>query len=956
MIEITANTRQATVTNKELLTTGSAGIVVQFTLSDDFAGLACMAVFRQGEDGKKVDVALDNTTACVVPAEVLTEEGEVLFIGIYGANGQGTIIIPTVWAAAGVVKPGTDPNTPAEAEPTPEIWAQILSIASDAGQEAGDALTMATRAANAAEEAVNSCAEDRAAADFAMTQAQAASNSAVAASESTRTNSLKAEGYAVGTQDGDEVESGTYYQNNASYYASLAQHYSGTAATSAQSANSYKNQASTYATNASNSAVNASSSKTAAEGYAKGTSGGTPVSGSSQYYHNNAEWYSKQSKSWAVGGTSTRTGEDTDNAKYYSEQAETAVGSIGDSVEEAHEYATASRRWAVGGTHTVEDEDTDNAKYYSEQAANYAQAADDWLDENVAQETGYVLDRSLTLSNAAAPADLVGDLKSEINSFTQKKSPNIFDGDFDESGYIDDGVDKSSSSFKRTSKYYPIDAVNDGSLYAVLTETVDVFSILFFDSTKTWISNATVNNTLTKTITLPATARFFRAYTRTTFAGNVTLSLTPVSSYIPYAEGLKLADDLVDYESLASDLSGLFQFNPGVNIFDGNYDESGWIDDGVDKSSSSYVRTSNYYPIDASKGNLFVYHENSGTVSLLFYDSTKTWIRNANIGGAGTTTVSIPSNAAYYRSYKNVSVTDGITFAYTSVSSYIPYAVHLAIKDDSITYDMLTDDVKSRLGVPLIGKTIAFMGDSVIGNFYDSTGIPAIVAEKTGATVINCGFGGTRMAYNHGESIQYTYMNAISGAGLAGAIASGTWTDQDAAIAGLTGVPDYFSERLTTLKGIDWSEVDFIMWEYGTNDFANGVELEDTNDPTNLFAYENAYRYAIETILTEYPNIRIIPITPTYRWYQSGGVFTEDSNTHTETDYGGSTHKLTDFVAMAEEVSKDYQLPCIDDYYTLGANQYTRLAYFDSTDGTHPNASGRQRMAEHISAQLMSLV
>ena len=40
MIQITADTRRAVVTNKELLTTGSAGIQVQFTLSEDWAGLA----------------------------------------------------------------------------------------------------------------------------------------------------------------------------------------------------------------------------------------------------------------------------------------------------------------------------------------------------------------------------------------------------------------------------------------------------------------------------------------------------------------------------------------------------------------------------------------------------------------------------------------------------------------------------------------------------------------------------------------------------------------------------------------------------------------------------------------------------------------------------------------------------------------------------------------------------
>lgn len=45
-------------------------------------------------------------------------------------------------------------------------------------------------------------------------------------------------------------------------------------------------------------------------------------------------------------------------------------------------------------------------------------AVEDWLEDNILQETGYVLDRSLTANNAAAPADLVGDLKNEITQIT----------------------------------------------------------------------------------------------------------------------------------------------------------------------------------------------------------------------------------------------------------------------------------------------------------------------------------------------------------------------------------------------------------------------------------------------------------------------------------------------------------------------------------------------------------
>ena len=98
-------------------------------------------------------------------------------------------------------------------------------------------------------------------------------------------------------------------------------------------------------------------------------------------------------ESWAVGGTGSREGEDTDNAKYYAEtaadSAEAAAGSAeaaadsadtaADSADTAASKAAAaassaseSESWAVGGTGTRAGEDTDNAKYYAQIAEQIA--------------------------------------------------------------------------------------------------------------------------------------------------------------------------------------------------------------------------------------------------------------------------------------------------------------------------------------------------------------------------------------------------------------------------------------------------------------------------------------------------------------------------------------------------------------------------------------------------------
>lgn len=48
----------------------------------------------------------------------------------------------------------------------------------------------------------------------------------------------------------------------------------------------------------------------------------------SETYMNNANTYATKAQSYAVGGTGSRTGEDTDNAKYFYEQLQTLMGQL----------------------------------------------------------------------------------------------------------------------------------------------------------------------------------------------------------------------------------------------------------------------------------------------------------------------------------------------------------------------------------------------------------------------------------------------------------------------------------------------------------------------------------------------------------------------------------------------------------------------------------------------------
>lgn len=118
-------TRKAFVVETQLLTSGSVGIEVEFSFSDAWDDLNKVAVFRGS--GANIDMVLTGDS-CTVPPEVLAQPGGHLMIGVYGTNGAGTIVIPTVWANAGPILLGAIPSGIEPEEITPSLLQQLLDL------------------------------------------------------------------------------------------------------------------------------------------------------------------------------------------------------------------------------------------------------------------------------------------------------------------------------------------------------------------------------------------------------------------------------------------------------------------------------------------------------------------------------------------------------------------------------------------------------------------------------------------------------------------------------------------------------------------------------------------------------------------------------------------------------------------------------------------------------------
>lgn len=120
------------------VTAGSRGIMTEFELSEDYAGLVVYAVFRSQTATRDVLLS-ENFGPAVVPWEVLARPSLTFDVGVVGKNGDGDIVIPTIWATVGRVMPGAEASGIEPADPSADIGTQIVEQAREAARQAEDA-------------------------------------------------------------------------------------------------------------------------------------------------------------------------------------------------------------------------------------------------------------------------------------------------------------------------------------------------------------------------------------------------------------------------------------------------------------------------------------------------------------------------------------------------------------------------------------------------------------------------------------------------------------------------------------------------------------------------------------------------------------------------------------------------------------------------------------------------
>lgn len=337
--------------------TGSHNAVtLRMTFGPAWEGTAKTAYFTDALGNTSValvlglDTLVDGAYEVDVPSEALKTagvatitikgvlvSGETTTKAITTAAGHFRVLdseLPESAGNAGTITPSDKDQLQAEIAGLENLFttAKAAAEAAAANAKVNEANAKASETA-AASSASSAEASKTAAAESAATataQASAASGSATSATAAQKAASAS-ESAAKASETAAKAA-----QTGAETAAASARGSAAAAAKSAQTAQG----ASSTATNAASSAVQSATAASGSASQAQASASAAAKSAAS------VDGINKTAQSWAVGGTGTRPGEDTDNAKYWAKQAQAVVGGDFATKVEAQGYVTAHNQSA----------------------------------------------------------------------------------------------------------------------------------------------------------------------------------------------------------------------------------------------------------------------------------------------------------------------------------------------------------------------------------------------------------------------------------------------------------------------------------------------------------------------------------------------------------------------------------------------------------------------------------
>lgn len=232
---------------------------------------------------------------------------------------------------------------------------------------------------------------------------------------------------------------------------------------------------------------------------------------------------------------------------------------------------------------------------------------------------------------------------------------------------------------------------------------------------------------------------------------------------------------------------------------------------------------------------------------------------------------------------------------------------------------------------------LVFLGDSIFDNNRDGSGVPYLTAKQCNADVYNLAIGGTSASIEADEDSEWTQWTSRGFGGVVNAMMKRISTD---IFAGTR------AGELLDNPHIDFSQTDYFIVEYGTNDFFRGVPQSD-DDGYNQRTYAGALRYGVSNLKELAPDATVILCSPMYAQFFKDGFMIGDGNV---TNNGNGT--LFDYVGTCNYVAKEQNALFFNAYLDLGIDGYTAEDYLE--DGVHLTEAGRQLYADALAKIILN--
>ena len=254
---------------------------------------------------------------------------------------------------------------------------------------------------------------------------------------------------------------------------------------------------------------------------------------------------------------------------------------------------------------------------------------------------------------------------------------------------------------------------------------------------------------------------------------------------------------------------------------------------------------------------------------------------------------------------------------------------------------VLTYDRRQREQEPIVVPYV-ILGDSVYAEGWDEMSVATLLSEQLGGTVYNGALGGSSMARLDGEMRLANTRDALAMQALTSSIVTGDFGVQQTTRV-REPATEYFEQTINELDRIDFQQVEILFIGHGMNDYHNGTEIYDHEDRGNPYTFTGALRSSVELLRKNYPQMRIILLTPVYTWYPYQST---QELTCEEYNLGGGV--LEEYVNAEIRLAQSMGVEVIDLYHDLYSHEQWSDWQVYSRDGVHPNAEGMRLITESI--------